>query len=291
MKEYNRLFMFAAGGLLMVLTGCNAFQKNVKTEAQLPTDRENVLTNTANSENYRSQALERGDISGYWAISEVGGKKAVGEETPFLKFEQSTGMVYGNNGCNTLNSQYQVNPKDSVLRFTNTVTTMRACATPGLSEVDINLALANTAYYTWSRKGEVYTITLLNNNRQPLMTLAHQNYDFLNGTWTVTSLNKKKVDNPDIKLVIDMEEQKIHGNTGCNILNGTILTDMAQSGAITFTGLATTRMMCPDIELETELLVTLEEVAAAKPVNSKTVNFMDAHGEVVLTLTRTTDAE
>lgn len=290
MKRYDTLLTVVAGGLLLGLTGCDVFQKSVKTEAQLPTDRENVVM-SGNDEVYRSQALERGDISGYWAISEVGGKKAVGEEVPFLKFDSKTGKVYGNNGCNTLNSDYKVNPKDSVLQFSNTVTTMRACATPGLSEIDINMALAGTSYYTWSRNGEVYTITLLDAHHQALMKLAHQNYDFLNGTWTVSSIHSKKVDNPDVKLVIDVEEQKVHGNTGCNILNGNIITDMLESGAITFTGLATTRMMCPDIDFETELLVTLEEIVKAKPVNSKTVDFLNSHGAVILTLTRTTDGD
>lgn len=290
MKKYETLLTVAATGMLLTLSGCDMFQKNVKTEAQLPSDRETVAM-TGENKTYRSQALERGDISGYWAISEVGGKKAVGEEPPFLKFDNKTGKVYGNNGCNTLNSDYTVNAKDSVLRFSNGVTTMRACGTPGLSEVDINMAMDATSYYTWSRQGELYTVTLLDSKHKPLMTLVHQNYDFLNGTWKVSAIHNKRVNNPDTKLVIDVEEQKIHGNTGCNILNGNIITDMLESGSITFTGLATTRMMCPDIDLETELLVTLEEIVKAKPADSNTVNFLNSHGTVILTLTRTTDGE
>lgn len=270
--------------LAIMLSGCELLQKNVKTEAQLPSDREMVITDGTSS--YRSQALERGDVGGYWAISQVAGKKAVGEETPYLKFDAASSKVYGNNGCNTLNSSYISNPADSTLRFTNTITTMRACSTPGLSDIDINKALANTAFYTWSREGLSYTVTLLSADRQPLMVLAHQDYEFLNGTWTVASLGGKPVDNQDIKLVIDVEEQKLHGNTGCNIVNGTLITDMLESGAVSFTNMSTTRKMCPDIDQETELLVALEEVAEARPVDSGTVNLLDIHGQVTVTLRR-----
>lgn len=285
MKKSARTLIPLAGCMFAIaLTGCDMLQKNVKAEAQLPSDRETVVTK--NTEAYRSQALERGEIGGYWAISQVAGKKAVGEEPPYLKFDIAGSKVYGNNGCNTLNSDYKANPADSTLRFTNTVTTMRACATEGLSEIDINLALANTAYYTWDRRGLLYTVTLLSDSHQPLMTLVHQDYEFLNGTWTVVSMGGKPIDNPDIKLVIDVEEQKLHGNTGCNILNGTLTTDMLEAGAVSFTNMSTTRMMCPDLEQETELLVALEEVTEARPVDARTVDLLDIHGTVILTLRR-----
>lgn len=290
MKNKKYLTILACGLLALPLASCDLLQRNVKTEARLPSDRETVV-NTGSSETYRSQALERGEIGGYWAIAEVGGKKAVGEEPPFLKFDTATRRVYGNNGCNTLNGSYLANPADSTLKFSDMATTMRLCAGEGLSEVDINLALDRTAHYTWSRENLLYKVTLLSAAKQPLMTLVHQDYDFLNGTWTLSALGGKKVDNPDIKLVIDVEEQKLHGNTGCNILNGTLIPDMLEPGAITFTNMATTRMMCPDIDLETELLVALEEVTVARPVNANTVDLIDAHGEVILTLRRIADTQ
>lgn len=272
------------------LSACDLFQRTVKTEAQLPSDRETVITTKPDAD-FRSQALERGEVSGYWVISEVAGKKAVGEEPPYLKFDKDSQRVYGNNGCNTLNASYKVNPADSTLSFDKMITTMRACGTPGLSEIDINVAMANTARYTWSHEDNIYTITLESAAQQPLMALVRQSYEFLNGTWTVASLGGKAVNNDDIKLVIDVEEQKIHGNTGCNILNGTLITDMLEPGAITFTNMATTRMMCPDIEFETELLVALEEVTEARPATANTVNMLDAHGNVILTLKRIADTK
>ncbi|MCM1005661.1 MAG: META domain-containing protein [Prevotella sp.] len=284
MKKINYIALIAAAAMTGSLCSCELFQRNVKTEKSLPDDRENIEVTPA--ENYRSQSLERGEIGGYWAISEVAGKKAVGEEPPYLNFNIKEKKVYGNNGCNTLNASYTANPADSTLQFSNMLTTMRSCSEEGLSEIDINLAMANTARYTWHRDGLLYTITLLNAADQPLMQLVHQDYAFMNGTWTVISMNGNAVDNPDIKLVIDIEEQKIHGNTGCNILNGTLIPDMLENGAVTFTNLSTTRMMCPDLESETELLVALETAAVARPVDANTINLLNGHDQVILTLRR-----
>lgn len=289
MKKDKSFCILACALLALPLTGCDLLQKNVKAEAGLPSDRETVAPASGKDETYRSQALERGEIGGWWAIAEVGGKKAKGEEPPFLKFDADTHRVYGNNGCNTLNGSYTANAADSTLSFSQMATTMRTCAGEDLSETDINLALDRTARYTWSRENLLYKVTLLSSKGQPLMTLVHQDYEFLNGTWTLASLGGKAADNPDIKLVIDVEEQKIHGNTGCNILNGTLIPDMLEAGAVTFTNMATTRMTCPDIELETELLVALEEVTTARPVNAQTVDLLDAHGQKVMTLRRVAD--
>ncbi len=288
MKKSDLSLITALALASAALTSCSLMQKNVKTEAQLPSDRETVTTPASNAE-YRSKALEHGAIGGYWAIAEVGGKKAVGEEPPYLKFETETHRVYGNNGCNVLNGSYTSNPADSTLSFSELATTMRLCATEGLSETDINQALGFTRHYTWSRENLLYKVTLLSADYKPLMTLVHQNYEFLNGTWTVSALGRTPVDKPDIKLVIDVEEQKIHGNTGCNILNGSLIPDMLSPGALTFTNLSTTRMMCPDIELETSLLVALEEVTVARPVNTASVDLLDAQGQCILTLRRVDD--
>lgn len=69
MKKSARTLIPLAGCMCAIaLTGCDMLQKNVKAEAQLPSDRETVVTK--NTEAYRSQALERGEIGGYWAISQ-----------------------------------------------------------------------------------------------------------------------------------------------------------------------------------------------------------------------------
>lgn len=286
MKISHSLALLATAGALATLTSCSLFQKSVPTESQFPDDRHALVQEETPS--YRSKLLESGDVSGYWAITEVAGKKALGEDAPYLKFENTTHRVYGSNGCNTLNADYTVNPADSTLSFSQMITTMRLCPGAELSETDINMAMADTRRYQWSRQGNEYRLTLCDAAGIPLMTLLHQDYDYLNGAWIVIKMGDKKIDNPDMKLVFDVAEGKIHGNTGCNILNGTMVTDMLETGAVTFSHLATTRMMCPDIEQETALLVNLEEVTNVQPVGKNQIQMSDSQGRVILILERTT---
>ena len=46
------------------------------------------------------------------------------------------------------------------------------------------------------------------------MELMHQNFQFLNGTWLVKEIDGQPVNVPDMKLVIDVDEGRLHGNTG-----------------------------------------------------------------------------
>ena len=82
----------------------------------------------------------------------------------------------------------------------------------------------------------------------------HQDFDFLNGAWNVIEIAGQQIDNQDMQLVFDIAEMKVHGNTGCNILNGSLETDLETANTISFQGIATTRMACPDASNETSLL-------------------------------------
>ena len=283
-KNYHLLILSAV--LALPLVSCNLFTKTVKTEKELPTDRVTVAENK-NPEPYRSSALDRGEISGEWAIKTVNGHEAEGEMDPFLLFDPQTGRVYGNNGCNTINGDYNVNPSDSTLTFTGLLTTMRLCAHNYPSQTEINLALDKVRRYTWTFTPELfYSLDFLDESGNTLMTLQRQDFDFLNGTWRVSSIKGVKENNEDMVLVFDIAEQKLHGNTGCNVVNGQISIDMGEHNSITLQNLLTTRMACPDNNSETALLVALEEVMYARPINSTECQLINGQGDVVLTLVR-----
>lgn len=289
MKRLTYIISLALGVALLPLSSCGLLTKTVKTEKQLPTDRE-TLANSDSVKPYRSTALERGEISGEWAIMTVSGHEATGETSPYLLFDPKSGRVFGNNGCNTINGQYDVNPADSTLSFSDILTTMRFCPESDNTETDINVAMNLTRRYTWTFTPELnYRLEFLDSGNNVLMSLQRQDFSFLNGTWRVTSIKGASEDNPDIVLVFDLAEQKLHGNTGCNILNGHISIDMGEHNSITLQDLMTTKMACPDGASETALLVALEEVMYARPVNANVCQLIDGQGDAVLTLTRTND--
>lgn len=278
----------ALGALLMAttLTGCGLFNKNkVTVNPILPQDREEIVDRKP-QETYTPEEVEHGVVKGDWAIETVMGKKAVGENPPFIKFVPSEKRIYGNNGCNVINASYQCNPNDSTLSFDHIASTMMMCGAEGLTDYEVNTALGSTKYYSWRVDENDYWLTFYDESHREMMTLMHQNFDFLNGTWRVTRLNDRPIDNPDMKMVIDVDEGKLHGNTGCNILNGRLDVEMDQPNSISFSAIALTRMACPDQQQETEFVVALEEVSAARPVSVNEVVLYNSQHKPVLTLVR-----
>lgn len=279
--------------ILNVCQGCSLINsmgsnKDVKKEAVLPRDRENILEQVK-QEMFNPASLAKGTLTGDWAIETVNTKAAKGETAPFIKFVPAEKRIYGNNGCNTINASYKYNPTDSTLSFSNIISTMMACGSQDITDYEINAALKNTKYYSWELKESNYFLFFYDSNHIEVMSLMHQNFDFLNGTWCVATIGEDNVNIENMKLVIDVDEGKIHGNTGCNILNGSLETDMDTPNSISFQKIATTRMTCPDIQYETRLLVALEDAAYAKPVSATKVLLLNNSNETVLTLERTSD--
>lgn len=282
----------------MLLSSCSIFQKKhfaksseesveVKKEAVLPTDRTEIVKPV--SAVYTSSEISKGVVKGDWAIESVNGKNTVGEKAPFLKFVPSEKKVYGNNGCNVINAEYQYNPEDSTISFSYLTSTMRLCHKEGLTDQEINIALDATRYYSWELNDDNYYLTFYNGLHEPVMNLMHQNFQFLNGTWSVKEISGESVDIPKMKLVIDVDEGKLHGNTGCNVINGSLEINMESVNSISFQGIIKTMMLCPDDNYETQLCVALEEAMRAKPLKGGKVELLDSQDKPVLILERTSD--
>lgn len=295
MKKYSKVklnnIVWLFGGMLVVLgsTSCSVikekFGKNVDKEIVMPTDRE-VLQQKASPLSYTSSELTSGVVKGDWTIESVGGNLAVGEKTPFLRFVPGEKRIYGSDGCNVINGNYICNPADSTMSFSGLMSTMMVCATEGITDVAINQALADTRRYDWEIDGHDYRITLEDAAGTPLLTMVHCNFDFLNGAWHVVSIDGEPANVEAMNLVIDVDEGKIHGNTGCNILNGKVEADKDSPNSISFCAIRTTRMACPDLESETRLVVALEEAVTARALAKDRVALLAGGGRQVLELVK-----
>lgn len=284
------IFAVAIAGM----ASCNSYKKlesqsanNVKKGAVLPTDRTDIVQPVSSV--YTSEEISKGIIKGDWAIETVNGKEAIGEKAPFLKFSPEEGRVYGNNGCNVINAQYKYSPSDSTINFSYLTSTMMMCHKEGITDREINLALDAARFYKVALNGEDFSLTLYNEQHEVVMELMHQSFQFLNGTWAVKEISGEKVNVPNMKLVIDVDEGKIHGNTGCNTMNGSMEINMNEPNSISFQAITKTLRMCPDINYETQLLVALEEAMRAKPLKGDKVELLDSQFKPVLVLERTSD--
>ncbi len=144
------------------------------------------------------------------------------------------------------------------------------------------------AHFKIEKISNDYILYLKNASDSTTMTMRKSDLTFLNGAWRVSVLDGKNIPaDAEMQMVIDLPELKVHGNTGCNILNGSIFVDPAKQNSLQFSNLATTRMACPDMEREQKFLVVLEQVETAIPGKDKdTALLKDDHGQVMMQLTR-----
>lgn len=223
-------------------------------------------------------------LAGEWNIDNVNGQKVTGEERPMLNFDLSQSRLYGNNGCNVINANLVTAPGNK-LQFSDMLSTRMYCADAPFEYI-INTTLDQVRSYKISRYGHEYYLDLFNDRGHLIMVLRKHNMDFLNGAWRVTAINGNANTNEGIQFVIDLPEKKLHGNAGCNIVNGDISIDPDVSNSIQFSNLATTRMMCPDLATETAVLVALEETEKAFAKSDDVVTFVNHAGKPVLSLVR-----
>lgn len=301
----KKIFGLLTGGtlfsLLLLAGGCSSMQgifgsndkksskkTEIKEDPVLPRDREQIGA-TEDLKTYTSEDIKNGVVKGDWAIESVNGKETVGEKAPYLKFVPGEKRVYGYNGCNYLNGPYSYDPANHTLSFGDMASTMMLCQMTGITDYEINVALSQVTAYDWEAVDSNYYLYLRDAAGKRVMTLMHQNFDFLNGTWLVKQIDDTAVNDPEMKMVIDVDEGKVHGNTGCNLYNGSLETDMEEANSISFSSLGVTRMACPEPNHETALLVALEEASTARPVSKDEVRFFNSQGKQVLKLVRTSD--
>ena len=132
---------------------------------------------------------------------------------------------------------------------------------------------------------------LIDGSGQTLMTLRKHNLNFLEGAWKVKSIDGQRVPSEvGIQIVVDLQTNTVHGNAGCNVLNGLVKVNMDVENGISFADVATTRMTCPNIAYESQFLQALGKVATATGNDSR-AQLRDASGKTVVELERLSKAD
>lgn len=231
-------------------------------------------------------------LFGEWTVADVAGTAVTGDDRPYVIFDTTAVnpfqlKVYANNGCNVLNGEVGVTPGGDMQKASEFLTTMKFCPDAPF-EMGINLAFEEVRTFSIEKIGQDYLLYMKNSTGKSLLTLRKSDISFINGAWTVTKICGESVpDSADVKMVIDIPELKVHGNTGCNIMNGSLFIDPGKQNSLQFVNLATTRMMCPDAEREQHFLVALEQVETVVPGSTDDTAIMkDSQGETMLELKR-----
>ena len=240
----NKTVLIAAMSAIVVgLSSCGSLKKSNSTAVNV----DNKVEESQDDQSIVPYSME--DLEGEWTISSVGGHKVTGENRPYVNFSLKDNRMYGSNGCNLINGGLIV--KGNNMSFDKVISTMMACADAPYEQA-INLALENTRTYSISKRGHEFYLELKNGSKQTVMVLRKHNMDFLNGTWHIEEIDGQKYNLPDMQMVLDVQELRLHGNTGCNLVNGSLVIDPDKSNSIQFNNLASTRMMCDPESMKAE---------------------------------------
>ena len=132
---------------------------------------------------------------------------------------------------------------------------------------------------------------LCNADDRPVVTLVKKESDVtvaaLEGEWSVKEVNGETVpsgmENQPF-VAFDVTKKSIHGNAGCNVINGSFETSDSNAKSISFPNVASTMMSCPDMETETKILKAMNEVKSFDVLAGGNVGLYDADSNLVLVL-------
>ncbi len=194
---------------------------------------------------------------------------------------------YANNGCNTINGEFAITPGGNMKPTSELISTMMMCPDAPY-EMGFSTALNTVASYSIEKIGSDYLLYLKNEAGETTMILRKSDLDFANGAWSVQKINDTHApQEAEMQLVIDIPELKIHGNAGCNVLNGKIDINPDVQNSLSFSDLITTRMSCPYLDAEQSLIQALESAkTVASTGNKDVIYFTNAAGKTVLVLKR-----
>jgi len=110
-------------------------------------------------------------------------------------------------------------------------------------------------------------------------THSVQEVSIENTKWTITTFEGKNMSDRDknkqeIYFILDSETNRINGNSGCNTFMGTYT--MEEGNRISFSKLASTRMMCPDAKINESEILNIFETADNFTISGNTLTLNKA---------------
>lgn len=302
MKHIFRYILPAAAVMAATLAGCSTIKNMTGSKSPAPTTtgteqpKTGAEMNTGGLNALQTEDVIDSVIRGKWIIADAGGK-AVGAahdelERPYITFD-STAVnpfilkFYAYTGCNMVNGSLALTKENKISKIGELAATMRACPDDAAEPAIIN-AINTAASYRIERVENNYILYFYNDANTNTMVMRKNDMGFLDGAWDVKRIPPITINDDDMpepmRLVFDMTEGRLHGNTGCNVLNAGITTSIEKRNSITITNPATTRMACPNAGLEQQLVNALGKVAKAQKGKHGTVDLLDSAGNTVIVL-------
>ena len=227
------------------------------------------------------------DITGEWNVVSVEGKQVTGN--PYIGFDTENGRLYGNAGCNRIMGGFEI---DSVnpghIGLTNVASTRMMC--PDMeTEQKVLEALNEVAGFKSSATG----VELTDKDGKVLISLEKReapavSVNDINGEWKISKVEGAAVEVADKTpfLSFNVAENAVHGNGGCNIINGSFSQEEGNPSSLKFGHMISTMMAGPGMETERKVLAAMNKVASFVVNEDGTLSLMDAENNEVLLLVK-----
>lgn len=109
----------------------------------------------------------------------------------------------------------------------------------------------------------------------------------INGEWNIIEVNGSKITPGESKslpfIAFDTATGRVSGNSGCNRMMGSFDVN-AKPGSLELTGMASTRMMCPDMTTENNVLNAFAQVKGYKKAGKDKVYLCNSSNRPVVVL-------
>ncbi len=236
-------------------------------------------------------------LEGEWNITEINGiavSPGINGTLPSIGFDLSEGRIYGNTGCNRIMSALNHSSKAGELDLSNMALTRMAC--PDMTtEQNILNTFANVKGYqvmNYDHSGRPASIALINAEKRPIVILTPKNQSpasSFSGNWNIVTIRGKGVPaemQTKPFLSFDTQEKRVHGNAGCNTMNGSFDQEAGKANSLLFRQMVTTMMACPYLDTEREVLDSLEAVTYYETLSNGNLGLFNKEGVMLLELQR-----
>lgn len=235
-------------------------------------------------------ALSTNALKGEWTIKEVNGQKAEAEKEVFIGLDFKKKNVYGCAGCNRIIGSFDIDSlKPGKLSFNKLGTTRMIC-----DNMETESAVMGALKEVTGYKGDPNLILLTNKKGKTVITMEKRTtnaIESLEGEWLITAVKGTKVEDLGKTdkapfLTFNVNDKTVHGNAGCNIINGGFTQKDGQNASLQFSRMISTMMAGPGMEVERKILPVLNEVRSFEVKDAKTVTLLNDNGEEIITLTK-----
>lgn len=225
------------------------------------------------------------NLAGQWYFSRVHDIDITGDEDrPTLTFDESTTRIYAYNGCNYFHGTYSLGGPTEMDIHDVLGTTALCDSHPW--ETAIQSIWTDACHFRLSTAGTDRILEFTDSRNRIIACLKRHATGVVNGMWGAVEINGRTIDSNNPMIVIDLIENRIHGNTGCNIFNGTIYQNPDAEMSLQFQDMSVTRSNRHGVETETAFLVALEQVENAIVIDNDNIVLADGTGRHLIKLTR-----